>query len=77
MFSTWTKYSVGTGVAAAQGIHILAMHIPWMQSMLQTEPLPWSEWLVPLVIASSVLIVMEIFKAVKRARPAPTLVRSR
>lgn len=54
------------GVLAAQGIHILAMHIPFMQSVLRVNPVSAGEWLHLFLLASVVLVVMEIFKLVKR-----------
>jgi magnesium-transporting ATPase (P-type) len=53
------------GVLGAQGIHIMAMHIPLAQKVLQIAPISLNEWLVPLLMASSVLVVMEIFKVVR------------
>jgi magnesium-transporting ATPase (P-type) len=53
------------GVIAAQGIHILAMHIPFMQNVLQIQPATWEDWFNLLLLASIILLVMEIFKLVK------------
>ena len=57
------------GVIAAQGIHILALYVPFLQEVLQVQPVSLVEWLVLLALASSVVIVMEIFKAVRNHRP--------
>jgi len=54
------------GVLAAQGIHILAMHIPFMQSVLRVAPVSTGEWLSLFLLASVVLVVMELFKLAKR-----------
>jgi magnesium-transporting ATPase (P-type) len=56
------------GVLAAQGIHIAAMHIPIAQRVLQVATITLREWLVPFVMASAVLIAMEIFKLAKHGR---------
>jgi potassium/sodium efflux P-type ATPase len=56
------------GVAAAFGIHMLSMHIPLMQSILGVAPVSLNEFFTLLVIASSILIVMEIFKATLPSR---------
>lgn len=53
------------GVAAALGIHLLAMHLPPAQSVLKVAPVPLGAFAVSLVIASSVLAVMELFKLFK------------
>jgi len=58
------------GVLAAQGIHVLSMHIPFMQSILSTEPVRWMEWLSALALAMGVLGVMEGFKWAARRRRA-------
>jgi magnesium-transporting ATPase (P-type) len=54
------------GVTAAQGIHILSMYLPFMQTILTTAPVSFSQWLAALGLACVVLVVMEIFKWVKR-----------
>ena len=56
------------GVLGAQGIHILAMHVPLTQEVLRIAPISVREWLVPLAMASSVLVVMEIFKLAQHGR---------
>jgi P-type Ca2+ transporter type 2C len=53
------------GVLAAFGLHVLMMHTPFMQPVLQVAPVSL-EQLAPLAaLASSVLIAMELFKAVR------------
>jgi magnesium-transporting ATPase (P-type) len=56
------------GVLAAQGIHIAAMHIPIAQRILQVAPITLQEWFIPFLMASAVLIAMEIFKLAKHGR---------
>ncbi|MDD4253716.1 MAG: HAD-IC family P-type ATPase, partial [Methanoculleus horonobensis] len=63
------NYFLVAGVIAAQGIHILALYVPFLQDVLQLQPVSLVEWLVLLALASSVVIVMEIFKAVRNHRP--------
>lgn len=58
------------GVLAAQGIHILAMHVPLLQGVLQIAPVTLGEWLVPFAMATSILVTMESFKW-WRARSEP------
>ncbi len=55
------------GVLAAQGIHILSMHLPFMQRILGTEPVGFTQWLMLLALAMVILLVMEIFKQCCRA----------
>lgn len=56
------------GVLSAQGIHILAMHWPWMREILQVEPISWQNWLWEIALASVLLFTMEVFKQYKRNR---------
>jgi magnesium-transporting ATPase (P-type) len=58
------------GVLAAQGIHILSMYLPFMQTILTTAPVSFSQWMSALGLACVVLVVMEIFKWVKRRQAA-------
>lgn len=50
------------GVAAALGLHLLSMQVPFMQNLLRIGPVSLAEFFYLLLLASSVLIVMEIFK---------------
>ena len=54
------------GVFAAQGIHILSMYVPFTQHALKVAPVSLEEWGGLLLLASIILIAMEIFKMVKR-----------
>jgi magnesium-transporting ATPase (P-type) len=53
------------GVLFAQGIHILVMQWPFMQRVLGVAPVTLDVWLSLLSLASLLLVVMEIFKAVR------------
>ncbi|MDO9583497.1 MAG: HAD-IC family P-type ATPase [Desulfomicrobium sp.] len=54
------------GVLAAQGIHVLSMYLPFMQKILGTEPVAFAQWFMLLALALTVLLVMEMFKWVRR-----------
>ncbi len=56
------------GVILAQGIHILSMQIPFMQNVLQIEPITPEEWFVILLLAIPIIIVMEIFKFFNKSK---------
>ncbi|MDD3731498.1 MAG: HAD-IC family P-type ATPase [candidate division Zixibacteria bacterium] len=60
------NYLLIFGVLAAQGIHILSMHLPFMQSILGIAPISLNHWLLTLLLALTILPVMEIFKRVTR-----------
>ncbi|MCS7035635.1 MAG: HAD-IC family P-type ATPase [Saprospiraceae bacterium] len=49
-------------VLAAQGLHIACMHIPVMQRVLSIRPVSWTYWKLLLLLATSVLISIEIYK---------------
>lgn len=55
------------GMLIAFCLYVLATQIPLMQSLLRTSPLLIERWLVLGGIASVVIIVMEIYKWVRRA----------
>ncbi len=66
------------GVLAAQGLHILCMHLPFMQTLLRIQPVSWNHWKMLLLLASSVLIAMEIYKmwvrrSERRKKTSPAL----
>lgn len=54
------------GVILAQGIHILSMQIPFMQNVLGVQPISITQWFEILVMAIPLLLVMEIFKLIKK-----------
>ena len=54
------------GVLGAQGIHIAAMNIPFMQNTLQVSPGNLTDWIMFAAIATTVLTVMEIFKVLNK-----------
>lgn len=56
------NYLLVFGVLAAQGLHILSMHLPFMQSLLRIEPVSWYYWKLLLALATSLLMVMELYK---------------
>ncbi|MEA3641219.1 MAG: HAD-IC family P-type ATPase [Lamprobacter sp.] len=58
---------IGT-VIAAQGVHILAMYLPGLSDVLEVGPVPLWEWGALLGIALSLLVVIELFKLLRRWR---------
>lgn len=53
-------------VIGAQAIHISAMYIPFMQSVLEVAPVSLHEWSIMLLIALSLLILIEIYKIFRK-----------
>ncbi len=60
------NYMLLFGVIAAQVVHIIATYNPFMQKVLQIKPLTFTDWLQLLVLASSILWGLELFKYIKR-----------
>ncbi|MEO0107853.1 MAG: HAD-IC family P-type ATPase [candidate division WOR-3 bacterium] len=58
------------GVVAAQALHVLAMQLPFMQRILKVQPVALLEWVTCLALAATVIIVMETFKLLMKARGA-------
>ena len=53
------------GTVVAQLIHIGAMYTPWISDVLQIQPISPQHWVILLGLALTVLIVMEIDKALR------------
>lgn len=54
------------GVLVAQSIHILIMFNPLMQRVLNIQPVSLGQWSCLLLLASLLLLVMEVFKLVNK-----------
>ena len=54
------------GVLVAQGIHILMMQWPFMQKVLGVAPVTLQAWGMLLGLATVLLVVMELFKLLRR-----------
>ncbi len=61
-----SNYFLVLGVVAAQGVHIIALYIPFFQEVLGFAPVSLEEWVTLLLLASIVVVVMEIYKFVRR-----------
>lgn len=58
------------GTITAQLVHIGAMYTPWISDVLGIQPVAFDYWVQLLVLALSVLVVMEIHKAIRSRFPA-------
>jgi Ca2+-transporting ATPase len=58
------------GTLVAQLIHIGAMYTPWISDVLHIEPVSLGQWAVLFATSLSILVVMEAYKAVRKAFPA-------
>lgn len=63
------------GMLAAFVLHVAALHVPFLQGLLRTEPLGLETWVLLLVLACPILIVMELYKWFRHrgVLPAPAL----
>ncbi len=53
-------------IVLAQGIHFIAMRIPWLENALGLEPVDLLHWLYMVGAASLVIVIMELYKLIKR-----------
>ncbi len=60
------NYFLVLGVLGAHGIHLIAMNVPLLQNLLELEPVSLKQWLTLLALALPVLLVMELFKLLRR-----------
>jgi len=54
------------GVILMQGLHILSLHLPFMQDLLGLVPVSLDQWVLCFCMGSIVIVVMEIFKVLNR-----------
>jgi magnesium-transporting ATPase (P-type) len=52
--------------AAALGVHVVALHVPWSQFVLRVQPLGLATWVDILVAATTILVAIELHKLVRR-----------
>ncbi len=58
------------GVTVSLLIHIAALHLPWTQTLLHFQPLPWQVWVAAIGVASTAIIVNELHKWLRpRSQP--------
>ena len=50
------------GIAVAFAVHVLSTQLPFMQSLLRTQPLALPTWVVFAAIAAAILLVVEVYK---------------
>ncbi|WP_232513075.1 cation transporting ATPase C-terminal domain-containing protein [Gordonia sp. 1D] len=69
MFSlqTLTNQAIWISLVAVIVLHVAVVNVGFLQDLFDTTSLTATEWLYAVVVASSVLVVEEIRKAVVRA----------
>ena len=56
------NYVAVVSIFLAQALHVSASYIPFLAETLTIEIIPWKHWFILLIISSSILVVMEIYK---------------
>ena len=57
-------------VAVSAGIHLLAVLVPGLRPIFKTLPMAQDDWLVLLILAASIIPVVELVKLVTRGKTA-------
>jgi magnesium-transporting ATPase (P-type) len=65
--SLWRNPFLLFGTLAAQLLHIGAMYTPKLSDVLHIQPVSLTHWLTLLGLALTILVLMEMHKAVRRA----------
>ncbi|HSK96235.1 MAG TPA: HAD-IC family P-type ATPase [Euzebyales bacterium] len=55
---------------AALGIHAAALYLPFMQTVLRVQPVSRSVWMTAMAVGSTIIVVGEIHKLLRRPRAA-------
>jgi len=58
------------GMVLAFALHILATEVPFLQTLLRTSPLPVQSWLGFAAIGIILMVVMEVYKLIRRPKQA-------
>jgi magnesium-transporting ATPase (P-type) len=69
---SWNYLLLGA-IVVAQGIHVAALYVPFLQDLLQTGPVSFLQWAALLLVSTSVLVSVEFYKAVVRRRMLPAV----
>jgi Ca2+/H+ antiporter len=62
------NYFLILGVVLMQGLHVISLQVPFMQGLLSLAPVTPVQSLICLAGASTVLLVMEVFKYLNNSR---------
>jgi len=58
--------------AAALALHIVALHVPFLQFVLRVQPIPLELWPRMLLVALTIVLAVELHKEVRRRWPYPS-----
>lgn len=71
----WSNPFLFAATAAALLVHVAALYLPSTQFLLRVEPLDLGTWVRMALIASTILVAVEIDKLLRRARTPRAMVR--
>ncbi|MCX7623044.1 MAG: HAD-IC family P-type ATPase [Thermomicrobium sp.] len=57
------------GTTAALALHVVALHLPFMQYVLRVEPIAIELWPRMLLVAGTIVVAVELHKAIRRRWP--------
>ena len=63
--SPWSNKLLFVATLAALGIHVAALYLPMTQYVLRVEPIGLGAWIRIVVVATSILVAMELHKALR------------
>jgi Ca2+-transporting ATPase len=76
--SPWSNKLLFVATIAALGLHVAALYLPPTQYVLRVEPIGLGAWIRIVVVATSILVAMELHKALRRSiGPRPGATRGR
>jgi magnesium-transporting ATPase (P-type) len=61
------------GALTALGVHVAAMYLPFMQTLLETGPVPPGTWILIAIVAVTIVPVLELHKWLWHLRRSRTL----
>ena len=65
--SPWSNKLLFVATIAALGLHVAALYLPPTQYVLRVEPIGLGAWVRIVVVATSILVAMELHKALRRS----------
>jgi hypothetical protein len=66
----WRNRILMFAIALTIALQVGAIYLPFMNNLLDTEPLTMSEFILAFVLASSILPAVEVEKAIRRRQEA-------
>jgi Ca2+-transporting ATPase len=66
--SPWSNRFLFVATAAAVAIHVVALYLPATQYVLRVEPIGFEAWVRVVAVAASILVAVELDKAIRRWR---------